>query len=348
MRQGPATWGQGGGLASQRLDDSRHEGEAAGVAEVLAVALGLAFLHAFYRTVESQWPTSYHTLTSGAGYAISASPFRYLLFRLGPTFVTSLFMAVSLQRGGRAVVLPVLALAVLHVTTTTARAVVAAVRLGGARAVAMVGLYVSVSISILLSAMGAVALDDVLDDVVPPLSEITSTLWTALLAAIAGAYLVKVSQAQTVDTHSLLERSRASIDDAIWSRAAELAGESGTEPDLVHAFMVVENLQRPRWFRRLENAWGQFGGEGTYGMLQVRASRPLSDIESIENALAGVLRGARVPVVVETYGQHQYERKDSDYLRRLAVEFNPSEDYAALVEEAYGWVESKRTTGGTK
>jgi len=100
------------------------------VGEAFAVVLGVGFLHLFFRAVESQWPASYFALTSGPDYAISRSFARYLTFRLLPVFVVAVFAATTLARDGRAVVLPVVVMGVIHASVTSGRALTGVVRSG--------------------------------------------------------------------------------------------------------------------------------------------------------------------------------------------------------------------------
>ena len=51
------------------------------------------------------------------------------------------------------------------------------------------------------------------------------------------------------------------------------------------ATILTESIQRPRWFRRLERLKGILFPRGTYGIMQVRSSRPIGDRRSIERAL---------------------------------------------------------------
>jgi hypothetical protein len=97
--------------------------------------------------------------------------------------------------------------------------------------------------------------------------------------------------------------------------------------------MVIENLQRPRWFRACERAKGKFFKHGSYGIMQVEADSPVSDEESIRIAVRTHLVAVSVPVVQNTPG---YFSVDYNALRAFALTYNPSESYATALTTAYG------------
>ena len=67
--------------------------------------------------------------------------------------------------------------------------------------------------------------------------------------------------------------------------ARESAAREGLDPDLVETVILIEAIQRPRWFRRLEFMKGIIFRKGTYGIMQVQSPRPIRDRTSIDKAL---------------------------------------------------------------
>ena len=49
--------------------------------------------------------------------------------------------------------------------------------------------------------------------------------------------------------------------------------------------ILVESIQRPRWFRCLERLKGLIFRKGTYGLMQVKSPSPIGDRASIDRAL---------------------------------------------------------------
>ena len=58
---------------------------------------------------------------------------------------------------------------------------------------------------------------------------------------------------------------------------------------LAIAICIVENLQRPSWFRILERIKSFFIPQGTYGIMQVSSNGYISDEESIHIAMRDYL-----------------------------------------------------------
>lgn len=193
--------------------------------EVIAAVLGVTFLHVFFRAVESQWPASYFALTTGPDYAITRSLARYLAFRLLPVFVVAVFSAVTLARADRSVVIPVLVIGGLHALLTSGRALLGIVRSGRLGRRPLLGiLHPAVMAAVIVTAVAGSLSANAFESIIPRLDEVTSALWTGLIAGVIGAYAVRVTQTGFVDTAVVFSKSRRTIPDDLWDLAAGLAG----------------------------------------------------------------------------------------------------------------------------
>lgn len=132
------------------------------------------------------------------------------------------------------------------------------------------------------------------ESLVPSLHEVTITLWTAVIAAVGGAYVLQLSRGRTNDSMELARRSARKIPSRLVPLAVDLSGAHGADPQLVTATMIAENLQRPPWFRSVERIKGLVLRAGTYGIMQVSHDRPISDEESLRIAVETRLRGVTV------------------------------------------------------
>ncbi len=164
--------------------------------------------------------------------------------------------------------------------------------------------------------------------VVPELTELSNTLWTALLAGVSGAYLVRLSQREEADTEDLVTKSRRSVPRGLWECAADLAHAHGTDPAMLRSILLVENLQRPRWMRRLESLKARLGLEGTYGIMQLRADRPLTDEESLRLSLERHLAGVRP-------ARNEFGVTDIESVRALARRHNRDPAFVEMVADFY-------------
>jgi hypothetical protein len=300
-----------------------------------AVALGVAFLYVFYRAVEFQWPESYFGASDTASYSISLSPFRFAAFRFAPVAATCLFVAVTLDRANSHPLAGALLLGGAHGAATVGRAFVVGVfaprTLRRHRAPVLL-LRLVILIGVLAVALGCAALRVQAAPLVPEVHEMAATAWTAIFAGVLGAFVIRVSQGRTGDTTELMKRSRQTIPEGLWQLAESCATAAGGDVALVRAVMLVENLQRPQWFRRLERWKSVAMPHGTYGIMQVEATRRLSDVESVRLAVANRLAAVNVKTP-EGY-------LDYTALLEFAVSYNPDPTFGRLLASAYDFVSS--------
>lgn len=230
-------------------------------------------LWVFYRVVQSNWPDSYFALQDITSLEVSASLPRYATFRFLPVAFACLFVAVSVeQMSGRGVIAGT-AVGTLHGLLTAGRGFARAVktkRLNRTSLLLAHGvLFVLLVVTGLLT--GLASRTEAAKSLIPDVSQVTSDLWTALLAGVLGAFLIKVTSGRELSEGALIERLRARLPDDLREYARRKAEETDSDPDLVEAFMIVENVQRPRWLRRFERLKGTVVRSGTYGILQVHS-----------------------------------------------------------------------------
>lgn len=304
--------------------------------QLLALVLGVSFLHVFFRAVESKWPVSYAALSSGPDYAISRNIVRYLLFRLGPVAVTVVYAAVTLGRADAPVVVPGTGIGLVHGLVTSGRAEFELIRRHQVQRRPLVAvMHPTIVLLVTVVALGAASAARRFDAVVPAANDVVSSLWIGLIAGVIGSYLGRLTQGAFVEMEAIFTASRRSIPAGLWDAVTPLAERHGADPQLVRAVMLVENIQRPRWFRRLERFVGRFVGRGTYGILQVRAERPVSDLDSLELALQAQFRGL-APVARPDGGI------DYAALKSFAHAYNPDPKFEELLSYAYSFVGKPR------
>lgn len=297
--------------------------------EVVAVSLGLLFLHIFYRAVRLNWPESYFGATELATYAIAISPIRYAAFRLGPVFLTSLFAAVSLDRMQRSGFVGALGIGMGHSLATSGKGLIQAIGLPRPTRRHRIPVFIVwavVFVGVMLTSVLAWASAGFLGPLVPQPSDLSSSLWTGLLAGVLGAYIATVSRGHPTNEYGLAEDAIKRIPRAMWDLAGAEAVAAGADPRLTRAVMLVENMQRPPWFRKLERLKGRFIPAGTYGIMQVASEGPLGDAESIRKAVKERLAGV---VVQDENGNLDYKA-----LEHFARAYNPNANFHALLEGA--------------
>ncbi len=301
------------------------------MAEALLGLAGAVLLHVFFRAVRSRWPESYFGVMDFTSYQLSLRFRNYLVFRFLPVLVVTFAVsavAVSMENSG--LVAAAIA-ACLHGLSTAGRAAVGAIRTKGVfgRRLLLVAHAGVFGLVLVAGAIGGwLGTLERLQVLVPGADAVVSDLWTALLAGVVGAYLVRVSARSEVDAAELIRQSTAKIDRGLLLLADELAAEHGADPRLVRAILLVENLQRPSWIRGIERSAGRLLRVGSYGIMQVQTDTPISDAESVQVAVQTRLAGRTSPRT--GHGSIDIKR-----LRGHIRSYNGNERFVQLVENVY-------------
>ncbi len=214
----------------------------------IAVLLAVLFLHAFYSAVQIKWPESYFGSTDLAAYEVSLSPIRYLLFRILPVYITIIFAAVTVDRIGGSGRLCALGVGVIYGLCTSGRSLFNAAkypsRLKHERTPTILIRGISLSLIVAISLV-AVITKDIFATIVPPLEDISSTLWTGIIAGVLGAYIYKLSRGHSVCADDLVDRAKNDVPRSLWMLAGQVAYDSGADIDFTRSVMLAEHIQRP-------------------------------------------------------------------------------------------------------
>jgi len=305
---------------------------------LLGVIFGYAFLYVFYRAVQTDWPENYFGAGDVSAYEVSMTPLRYALFRFVPVYVTCIFVAVGLDRRESFGAVGAMTLGGAHALATLGTALVVWARSDARQrpsrtSIALIRAVVFVGVIVV--ALAAVATRDMLAAFVPPLTDLVTAFWTALFAGITGAFLVRVSRG-ALGEYGLVARSLSQLPVRLLDLASAAAKESAADDILVQAVMVVENVQRPHWFRRLERLKSRLVRRGTYGIMQVASDRALSDEESIRKTVAERMAGVSVKFANGSL--------DVKALQAFAATYNPNPNFATLLLSAYALVQQVRSS----
>lgn len=309
--------------------------------EVLAGLLAALLLHVFFRAVSTNWPLSYVALSDMFELRVAANPARYVLFRFAPVLVVSTALATFVGEADGNRVLAVSIATSVHVASGIGRAVVSVVRSKAAFArSSLLAAYGVAAALILASGASGVWLSTTrVSSLVPDVATLLESLWTAVLAAVLGAYIVTVTRQDQTSVCDLLDRSRGNLPPELIALARQEAATHGADPILVQAILHAENLQRPAWTRRLERVKGLLLPRGTYGVMQMAADEPISDEESIRRA---VVRLAGIVIPAMEYGGADY-----DILETTIKDYNSNPRYVELVRDLYYELHDPEPVGGS-
>ncbi|WP_199040039.1 hypothetical protein [Glycomyces salinus] len=297
------------------------------------VLAGLILLRIFYKAIEINWPINYITLNDSIDLIASRSIWKYFGFTLVPVYLVALLLAVNAGRIGLPSLVVGISIATIHALTHQGRGLLGTIRRFQGRIAEAQSFWVYITLipAMIFSgfAAGSWGVPTRLDFMIPEPDEFFKALWTTALIAVFGAYLVKkYKRAQKIDDVALI--SMREVSENLSNLAYERAAEYRTEHRLVQAILYTENLQRPRWFRRIEHIKGWFFKSGTYGIMQVKAPGPISDEESIEIAIRDHLAGANVRTVDGF--------PDREQLREILHAYNSNPKFVDAAEAMYDFL----------
>ena len=291
-----------------------------------AAILATTALWVVYRSIQSNWPASYYSMVDYASFVKASAPMRYILFRFGPILLVTGYVASQLDRYNKPLFTFGVVLFILHTTSTTGRALWSVcrfrrvVRNRGPLAVLHLLSIVAVLATIWLS----IRFVWVVSPLVPDITAVIQNLVGGAIFSVMVFAFFRVSQKQIPDIPTLVTRQRGRIDGNLLTYARSEANHLGLDAKLVESVIVAESLQRPQWFRALERQKGRVWRSGTYGIMQVKAHRPISDSQSIDKAL---VQYSDVFSVSEPQSVAELEKR--------LIRYNPSSEFVEMVVEIY-------------
>lgn len=298
-----------------------------GLALAALVILALvALLRAFYAAFESQWPQHYFGGTHGVDPVISQTLFRYIAFRFGPVLLTAIVAGVVAARLSLPRTPLVIAVVTVHALAGSGVGVVAALRDRRPK-IALAAYRVLALMMCAAAAVAALLIGDRADPYVPSSEEVASAFWVAL-AVFAVGYVGRSLSARQPDEATLLTRATREVPNEL---TQQLLASPTTHPQAAVAIAYAEHLNRPPWARRLERLLKP--RNGTYGLMQMSSSRPISDQESVELFLE---RLSAYPEIVE--GEYAVE------VRPFFLHHNDDTAFADLAERFFWLLENHDKT----
>lgn len=255
---------------------------------------GAGALQLAYYAVRESWPLAYAALVDTYAITLPQRLWRVTLFRVIPTFVASSALIVTSWRL-EVVDWATVTLAIgLHLILTNVRAVLVTLfRAEPAQRVNYTSYHLVAVVLVVVAALAGAVAAPFVGDFIPRPTDLVQNLWFAGFVAVIAAVLFKASSHRVVgqlpfDVEYFVWRANRDVGVKLLDALYESARRHGVDPMLLRAIMVTEVLQRPRWTRVLERIKGRLFPAGSYGVMQVSAPRPISDVESIESVAANL------------------------------------------------------------
>lgn len=242
-----------------------------------------------YGVLRFRWPEAYLSLSDTFGLTFTTSATRFLTFRGLPIVVVVWAVAVTVDRLGGVGWISALLGVLGHLGFTNFKA--AWIILRGQAVVNHFSYHVVISVVVLLSAGSGIALSYSLPGLVPSPEAFLEDVWLAILISLlGGSFLLGVNRMESVRPEAgpgyYEWRVRRDLGLPLLDDVFQRSLAADKDPFLVTSIVMAEVLQRPKWFRRAERATAWLRRNGTYGVMQIRSSKPLSDAESIVLGIA--------------------------------------------------------------
>ena len=284
---------------------------------ILWAIVGTALLVLLYQHVRINWPQSYFGPRENLAQYFSSGAVRFAVFRFAPPFLVFLLVGIYAADSIAAVIMT----AALYMTVSTGLSLRSSWR-HESGSVALTGQRIAVLVIIALGLGAAAALAILLAPIAEPSFPSVGDVIANIVAALIAAVLA-VSYFQG----TIAGNEQIDLPDDLTAQIRAIALENCVDHRLALAIAYVENMQRPSWFRRLENLSARFNRQGSFGLFQVKGHGAVDDVESCRIAM-GALKGT-YPLVDE-YGW------SIDWsIRASAEKHNPDSRFVAMVAETY-------------
>jgi hypothetical protein len=159
----------------------------------------------------------------------------------------------------------------------------------------------------------------------PNIAVLMDNVWATFLTAIILYYLYKISKKpKTILLDQVIKSSALSINIKTIYLIEKLCEKFQADQILVKSICIAENIERPLWFRQIENFFSIFLKKGTYGIMQIKSDKPISDEMSVELAISKYFKDTKLLSFSE---------------KMLKVRgYNNNQKYIDLVEEIYKYI----------
>lgn len=267
--------------------------------------IGSILISLFYTAVRTRWPSNYASSANDLGMIINRTIVRYIAFSLAPTYVICLLVATTARRAGGIALVTAILIGAFRVVYMYIPNIYRTVRYNRSLArTPSIILDTALALSIFAVAYLGSLGPGKFTYLIPPVGDLFTSLWGTIFVAVLAAVVIAKTNVQ-INVDRLIKRSRREVGTELLEFARNEAVRVKTNPDLVETILLTENLERPRWFRRLERIKGRLFPNGSYGIMQVTSDQPISDKDSITRAVEDHLNG--LPLIQGESGYADYD-----------------------------------------
>lgn len=284
-------------------------------------------LRLFYKVFELTWPELYFSVNDKTALFVSVSWQRYLAFRFAPFFLATTFAAGVFMRSHSVSenISATLLSAAVYSFLTDGKAIYQIITKSSE-----IRTYFNSRFQVILHIItvllflfvgfvsGLVAKTYVVETITPTMQGLVDNLWSSLLVVLLAFYLKQIYSQEGLSEDILFRRSLDNISPSVLHAIDTYSRKKNANLVLVKAVCIAENLQRPKWVRKIEALMGIFKAEGTYGIMQVKSKKNVSDIKSVE-------------IAVSKFFKNTSGVNDIDKLRATILNYNNDDGYVNIV-----------------
>ncbi|MCU0641068.1 MAG: hypothetical protein MUC35_03145 [Candidatus Margulisbacteria bacterium] len=151
----------------------------------------------------------------------------------------------------------------------------------------------------------------------PSIKPLIDNMWAAFIGFLLASFAREALSNRSISESTVINDALQEINPKIFALIDKLADKANANPNLIKAVAVTENLQRPAWFRLIEQIMSWFSKKGTYGIMQVQSDRYLTDEESIEIAINKYFVNTK--------------NASNEEIEAILTKYNPSTTYQDIV-----------------
>lgn len=302
--------------------------------EWFLIGLSVLFTYILYRTVEFHWPDLYFTSSNKSNSIFATNFYWYFLFRFFPVFfitatIFSFAKSDTLSFSER--ILSGFFVGIIFATITDGLALKKILSADKSLQIyfnkyAQIASHLITFIFIIIITIIASysSSSNVIQNMTPGIENVRDNIWSSFLIAFFLLLLKSGHKKirEKIDSTDIFGVSYKKINPEILSEIEIQSKKFNANKNLVKAICIIENLQRPIWFRRFELLKSFLIKKGSYGIMQTVSNGYISDKNSIAMAIEKYFKDTKKIVGLEE-------------VSNLAKKYNNSDEYAGLVLECY-------------
>jgi len=305
---------------------------------IAVIIITILILYQGYRYYEYKWPERYFGPEDKTNIFISTKPYYYFIFRLLPVLVAIFVIEGTVYKAGFVLFNPILlgAITGLSFAFYNDGKAIRDLLINSPNITIFINktlqyLLHAISIPLLLLTgciAGYLTTEKRAQLLLPNIDGLIDNIWASFLTVIIAFYFLElIKKPKEIKLEEVIEKNSRKINQKIIKHIEDISTKYNADPILVKSVCIAENIERPRWSRIIESCFGCIKRRGTYGIMQVKSNKPITDEQSVNIAVKNYFKGSK--------------GIDFDSKIKQIRKYNDSDKYVNLVEEIYRYMTIK-------